>query len=82
MGPIMLAILLIVAGAAVWVIGPSVAGVAGAGRAKLLALGLMFGGVALAGVNTVVIVDVGEVGVKQFLGRSGPAPLGDRKSVV
>ena len=82
MGPIMLAILLVVAGAAVWVIGPSVAGVAGAGRAKLLALGLMFGGVALAGVNTVVIVDVGEVGVKHFLGRVDPVPLGQGIHVI
>ena len=82
MGPIMLAILLIVAGAAVWVIGPSVAGVAGAGRAKLLALGLMFGGIALAGANTVVIVNVGEVGVRHFLGRVDPVPMGQGIHVI
>ena len=82
MGPIMLAILLIVAGAAVWVIGPSVAGVAGAGRAKLLALGLMFGGVALAGANTVVIINVGEVGVRYFLGQVDEAPLGEGIHVI
>ena len=82
MGPIMLAILLIVAGAAVWVIGPSVAGVAGAGRAKLLALGLMFGGVGLAGINTVVIINVGEVGVRHFLGTVDEVPLGEGIHVI
>ena len=82
MGPVLLAILLIVAGAAVRVIGPSVAGVAGAGRAKLLGYGLMFGGVAVAAVNAVVIVDVGEVGVKHFLGRVDPVPLGQGIHVI
>ena len=82
MGPILLAILLIVAGGAVWVLGPSVAGVGDAGRAKLLGLGLMLGGVGLAGVNTVVIVDVGEVGVKHFLGRVDPVPLGQGIHVI
>ena len=82
MGPILLAILLIVAGAAVRVVGPSIAGAAGAGRAKLLGYGLMFGGVALAGVNTVVIVDVGEVGVKHFLGRVDAVPLGQGIHVI
>ena len=82
MGPVLLAILLIVVGGVVWVIGPSVAGVTGKGRAKLLGIGLMFGGVGVAGVNTVVIVDVGEVGVKHFLGRVDPVPLSQGIHVI
>ena len=42
----------------------------------------MFGGVAVAGINTVVIVDVGEVGVKHFLGRVDPVPLGQGVHVI
>jgi len=82
MGPILLGILLIVAGGAAWVIGPSVAGAGDKGRAKLLGLGLMFGGVAVVGVNTVVIVDVGEVGVKHFLGTVDPIPMGKGVHVI
>ncbi len=65
MGPVLVAILLIVAGAAVRVVGPSAGG---GGRAKLLGYGLMLAGVATAGMNTVVVINVGEVGVKHFLG--------------
>ena len=65
MGPMLLAVLLIVAGGAVRVIGPSAGG---GGRAKLLGYGLMFGGLATAGLNTVVVISVGDVGVKHFLG--------------
>ena len=79
MGPIMLAILLIVAGAGVRVIGPSVGG---GGQAKLLGYGLMFGGIVLAGANTVIVVNVGEVGVKHFLGQVDPVPLGQGIHVI
>ena len=82
MGPIMLAILLIVAGAGAWVIGPSVAGAENRGKAKLLGVGLMFGGVGLAGINTVVIIDVGEVGVKHFLGQVDEVPMGEGIHVI
>ena len=82
MGPIMLAILLIVAGAGAWVIGPSVAGAENRGKAKLLGVGLMLGGVGLAGINTVVIIDVGEVGVKHFLGQVDEVPMGEGIHVI
>ena len=82
MVPMLLGIVLIVAGGGVWVIGPSLAGAAGKGRAKLLGLGLMFGGIAVAGANTVVVVDVGEVGVKHFLGKVDPVPLGQGIHVI
>jgi len=75
----MLAILLIVAGAGVRVIGPSAGG---GGQAKLLGYGLMFGGIVLAGANTVIVVNVGEVGVKHFLGRVDPVPLGQGIHVI
>jgi regulator of protease activity HflC (stomatin/prohibitin superfamily) len=75
----MIAILLIVAGAVVRVIGPSAGG---GDRAKLLGYGLMLGGLATAGMNTVIIVDVGEVGVKHFLGRVDPVPLGQGVHVI
>ena len=68
----MLSILIIVAGAAVLVVGPSVAN---RGKARLLGFGLMLGGLAAAGLNTVVIIGVGEVGVKHFLGRVDRTPL-------
>jgi regulator of protease activity HflC (stomatin/prohibitin superfamily) len=82
MESMLLAIVVIVAGAAAWVIGPSVAGAANRGKAKLLGVGLMLGGVGVAGINTVVIVDVGEVGVKHFLGRVDAVPLGQGIHVI
>ena len=82
MESMLLAIVVIVAGAAAWVIGPSVAGAANRGKAKLLGVGLMFGGVALAGANTVVIVNVGEVGVRHFLGQVNEVPLGEGIHVI
>ncbi len=72
MASMMLAIIIIVAGAAVVVVGPTVAN---RGRAKLLGYGLMLGGVAAAGMNAVIVVGVGEVGVKHFLGRVDRVPL-------
>ena len=82
MESMLLAVVVIVAGAAVWVIGPSVAGAQNRGKAKLLGVGLMFGSVGVAGINTVVIVDVGEVGVQHFLGRVDPTPMGQGIHVI
>lgn len=72
MASMMLAIVIIVAGAGVLVGGPSVAN---RGKAKLLGYGLMLGGVAVAGLNAFIVVGVGEVGVKHFLGKVDPVPL-------
>ena len=72
MASMMLAILIIVAGAAVLVVGPSVGD---RGKSKLLGYGLMLGGIAAAGLNAVVVIGVGEVGVKHFLGQVDRTPL-------
>ncbi len=76
MQALMLAIVVVIAGAAAFVIGPSVAGAQNRGKARLIGIGLMLGGAGLAAVNAVVIVDVGEVGVKHFLGNVTETPLG------
>ena len=72
MASMMLAIIIIVVGAAVVVAGPTVAD---RGKARLLGYGLMLGGVAAAGMNAVIVVGVGEVGVKHFLGQVDRVPL-------
>ena len=76
MESMVLAIVMIVAGAAAWVIGPSVGGAQNRGKAKLLGFGLMLAGIAVAGMNTVVVINVGEVGVKHFLGSVDDTPMG------
>jgi prohibitin 1 len=45
------------------------------GPAKLASYAIMALGLFLAAANTVTLVDVGEVGVKHFLGRVDPTPL-------
>jgi len=82
MESMLLAMVVIAAGAAAWVIGPSVAGAGNRGKAKLLGVGLMLGGVGLAGINTVVIIDVGEVGVMHFLGQVDEVPLSEGIHVI
>ena len=79
MASMMLAILIIVAGAAVLVAGPAVGK---PGQSKLLGYGLMMGGVAAAGLNAVVVISVGEVGVKHFLGTVDRTPLEQGVHVV
>lgn len=73
MNVIILAVLVIVAGALIRALGPSMG--QRAGVAKLAGYGLMFGGLLLAVLNSVVLVQVGEVGVKHFLGRVSTDPL-------
>ena len=72
MATMLLAIVIIVAGAAVLVAGPSVAN---RGKSKLLGYGLMMGGVVAALLNAVVVISVGEVGVQHFLGKVNPVPM-------
>jgi regulator of protease activity HflC (stomatin/prohibitin superfamily) len=72
MASMMLAIVMIVAGAAALVAGPSVAN---RGKARLVGFGLMLGGVAVAGLNAFIVVGVGEVGVRHFLGQVDAVPL-------
>ncbi len=79
MASMMLAILIIVAGAAVFVVGPSVGN---RGKSKLLGVGLMLGGIAAASLNAVIVIGVGEVGVKHFLGQVDPTPLDQGVHVI
>lgn len=72
MGPVMLAIVLIVVGAVIRAVGPSMGQ---KGSAKLAGYGFMAAGLALGLMNTVVVIGVGEVGVKHFLGTVQAAPL-------
>lgn len=81
MGPIILAIIVILIGAAIRALGPQAAkGAAGAYR--VVGYGFMFAGVALAFSNTVTVISVGEVGVKHFLGKVDPVPLAEGVHVV
>jgi regulator of protease activity HflC (stomatin/prohibitin superfamily) len=73
MGLAVLSIMVIAAGAAVRFVAPGMKERAGAMR--LLSYVIMLFGVGLAGLNAVVLVDVGEVGVKHFLGTANPQPL-------
>ncbi|HEX9710201.1 MAG TPA: prohibitin family protein [Candidatus Thermoplasmatota archaeon] len=73
MGLIILAALVIVTGAAVYALGPRLG--SSAGMARLAGYGLMFGGIAIALLNTVVVISVGQVGVKHFLGSVSASPL-------
>lgn len=52
------------------------------GSIKLASYGVMFLGLLLAFMNTVTLVDVGEVGVKHFLGSVDPQPLEQGVHVV
>ncbi len=72
MGLAFIAILLIALGAVLRVL-PARAGTRGSTR--LLSYGMMMGGVLLAVLNSFVLIDVGEVGVKHFLGRIDTEPL-------
>lgn len=79
MGPVILAMLLIVIGAVVLVGGSMVTS---KGTAKLAGYGLMLAGLVAVGMNAIVVIDVGEVGVKHFLGTIDPIALEQGLHVV
>lgn len=81
MGLLILAAFAILLGALIRTLGPSVAKT-GAGAARVLSYGFMLAGVVLALLNTVVVIRVGEVGVKHFLGRVDPTTLAQGIHVV
>jgi regulator of protease activity HflC (stomatin/prohibitin superfamily) len=72
MGLMTLAVFVIILGAAIRAFGSSSKN---PGSAKLLGYGFMGAGLVLAGMNSFVVVGVGEVGVKHFLGRIDMTPL-------
>ncbi len=75
MGLLIVAIFLILVGAVLRTAGPSL-GKAGTGASKLASYGFMLAGVVLVVLNTVVLVSVGDVGVKHFLGSVDEVALG------
>lgn len=79
MGLTVLALLAILAGAALWALASAYPNVR---PAKLLGHGVMTVGVLLALLNAVTLIDVGEVGVKHFLGKVDPGALGQGVYVI
>ena len=75
-----LAILTIVAGGLVRMMAPR--NKALAGRGKLLGYGLMVAGIGLGFLNMIVVIQVGEVGVKHFLGNIDDTPLKEGVHIV
>ena len=73
MGLAVLAILVIAIGAALRIMAPGLG--AKGGSARLLSYVVMLFGVGLAFLNAVVLINVGEVGVKHFMGKVDPNPL-------
>lgn len=82
MGQIMIAIFIILVGAAVRTIGAASGKPATAGPAKVAGYGFMAAGIALIIGNAFTVVSVGDVGVKHFLGRVDPSPLREGIHVV
>lgn len=80
MGLAILAILVIAVGAAFRILAPSLG--ARKGSIRLLSYLFMLFGVGLAFLNAVVLIQVGEVGVKHFLGTVDPTPLGQGVHVI
>ena len=72
MRPVFLAMMVIVVGAVVRAGGGAVTS---KGNAKLVGYGLMLAGFIAVGMNAVVVIGVGEVGVKHFLGTVDPISL-------
>lgn len=66
-----LAVVVILVGFVVWVMPSGVSKVPN----KMVAYGLMFGGVVIFLMSSVVVIPVGHVGVKHFLGKTDPEPL-------
>ncbi len=77
MTQIILAIIVILIGGAIRVIGPATGKPGAAGTAKLVGYGFMLAGVALALSNAFTVIGVGEVGVLHFLGKIDDTPLSE-----
>ncbi len=75
MGMIVLAIVAILIGALIRILGPSLGKPGTTGSAKLLGYGFMIAGLVIAVSNSLVVVSVGEVGIKHFLGTVDATPL-------
>ena len=80
MGLAIFAILIIAIGAGLRFLAPGMG--ARSGTVRLLSYVFMVFGVALAFMNAIILVNVGEVGVKHFLGTVDPVPLEQGVHVV
>jgi len=80
MGLAILAVIIIALGAGLRLVAPGMG--ARSGSVRLLSYILMIFGVGLAFMNAVILVNVGEVGVKHFLGSVDPVPLEQGVHVV
>ncbi len=79
MGFFMFAVMLVVLGG---VLRFGAAATPDPGKVRLISYGLFMGGVGLVFLNTVVVIGVGEVGVKRFLGTIDPVPLAAGMHIV
>ncbi len=75
MGTIVLAIVAILLGAVIRSLGPTLGKPGSAGAPRLVGYGFMGMGLLLAAANTLILISVGEVGVKHFLGSVSVTPL-------
>jgi prohibitin 1 len=72
---IAIAVVLIVVGSAVATLAPASTPARSRGATRLAGFGIMAFGVVLVAANSIVVIGVGEVGVKHFLGSVSPATL-------
>lgn len=77
MGPIILAIIVILIGATIRAVGPQNGKPGAEGATKLAGYGFMLAGVLLIMSNMFTVISVGEVGVKHFLGTVDETPLSE-----
>ena len=77
MGPIILAIIVILIGATIRAVGPQNGKPGTEGATKLAGYGFMLAGVLLIMSNMFTVISVGEVGVKHFLGTVDEIPLSE-----
>lgn len=82
MGLLILGVFAIVIGAVVRAMGPALGKPASAGSARLMGYGFMVVGLVMIMANAFVVIGVGEVGVKHFLGAIDPEPLEQGVHVV
>lgn len=77
MGQITAAVLILIIGAVIRAVGPSLGRPEMARPTKLMGYGFIFTGILMAVGSGVTVIGVGEVGILHFLGKINPAPLSE-----